>query len=271
MAIDRPIFIVGPHRTGTTLLYELLVSHLEVGYLNAANRRLPCFPRIAHLVSRTFPARSSPPMEAPRFWDWHQTRDDDVMDARDASPRAVKWYRDRVRLVSALGGASRFLAKYPRLSLRLPWLDAVFPDAMFIHLTRDWRAVLSSTVERMVKRKEQREEWFGVRIPGWRDLRDLPPEEAAGRILVAVIRELELQKRRLKDRCLTVRYEDVCRDPLAIIAVIADWSGCARDPTMEHCAPGVYECRNWKWPSRLSPDEIKKVRSLDPDLFSRYE
>ena len=61
----------------------------------------------------------------------------------------------------------RFVAKYPRLSLPVGWLDALFPDALFVHLKRDWRAVVMSTVKRERKRKAYSERWFGVRIPGW--------------------------------------------------------------------------------------------------------
>ena len=86
-----------------------------------------------------------------------------------------------------------------------------------------------------------------------------------------VNRELELQQRRLKDRCLTVRYEDLCRDPHATIALIVDWSGLARDSGLDRSVPSAFECMNWKWPARLSPDEIDRVRDLDPELFSRYE
>ena len=39
MQVDRPIFIMGPHRSGTTLLYNILAAHPDVGYFNRANRR----------------------------------------------------------------------------------------------------------------------------------------------------------------------------------------------------------------------------------------
>ncbi len=50
--VDRPIFIVAPHRSGTTLLYRLLAEHPDVGFYNPANRRWRNFPRLAHLRTR---------------------------------------------------------------------------------------------------------------------------------------------------------------------------------------------------------------------------
>jgi len=271
MPIDRPIFIVGPHRSGSTLLYRELVKHPDIGYLNLANRRLPFSPRLAHLLGRLRPKMTIRPMEAQRFWDRFRSRDDDVMDEGDATPRTVAWYRNRIDLLLALRGTPRFLAKYPRLSLRLPWLEAVFPDAIFLHLTRDWRAVVSSTVERMVKRKGRGGEWFGVRIPGWRDMCDVAPAVAAGHVFVAVMGQLDLQRGRLGDRCRIVRYEDLCRDPSTTVGGIADWSGLARGSGMEQALPARYESANWKWPELLSREEIETVRSQDPDLFARFE
>ena len=268
--IDRPIFIVGPHRSGTTLLYRELVKHRQIGFLNLANRRVRFSPRLAHAIGRIFPRVRVRPMEAPRFWDRYRPRDDDVMDEDDAPPRVVNWYRKRISLVLALRGVPRFLAKYPRLSLRLRWLETVFPDAMFIHMTRDWRAVVSSTVERMTRRKH-REKWFGIRIPGWSGMRDLPPSEAAGRIYRVVARELSDQGERLGDRCLTVSYEALCRDPHATLEGIVAWGDLPPDPEFARAEPPTFECMNWKWPARLSPDEIDRVRDLDPELFSRHE
>ena len=82
-------------------------------------------------------------MEAQPIWDRFKRRDDDVMTADDISPKEIAWFRNLIVKVLKLRNAERFLAKYPRLSLRLPWLDAVFPGAIFIHMTRDWRAVVN--------------------------------------------------------------------------------------------------------------------------------
>ncbi|MHC4822249.1 MAG: sulfotransferase, partial [Planctomycetota bacterium] len=40
VTIDRPIFILGPHRSGTTLLYKLLGRHPDVAFFSDADRRL---------------------------------------------------------------------------------------------------------------------------------------------------------------------------------------------------------------------------------------
>ena len=66
MRIDRPIFIVGPHRSGTTLLYRLMAQHPEVGFFNMLNKRLPNHPRLASLLTGI--VKPDYPVEAQGIW-----------------------------------------------------------------------------------------------------------------------------------------------------------------------------------------------------------
>jgi len=43
--IDRPIFILGPPRSGTSVLYKTFCTHPEVGFLHHATKRWPEWPR----------------------------------------------------------------------------------------------------------------------------------------------------------------------------------------------------------------------------------
>jgi LPS sulfotransferase NodH len=137
--IDRPIFIVGPHRSGTTLLYRILSRHPDVGYFTPLNKRLPSLPRLSHLLTGFI--KPDYPVEAQSVRDRFKKGDFDVMVAGDAPGDVVVWYRRLVTRVLELRVATQFLSKYPRLSLRLAWIDAIFPDAIFIHMTRNWRGV----------------------------------------------------------------------------------------------------------------------------------
>ena len=128
-APDRPIFVIGPHRSGTTLMYGLLSRHPQLGYLNHANRRMRRTPGLARLLTGG-PFFRDKPIEAQKYWDLYWNTPDDVMDAEDATPEAIAFHRKSVRRVLALRGAPRFVAKYPRLSLRLGWIDRVFPGAL---------------------------------------------------------------------------------------------------------------------------------------------
>jgi hypothetical protein len=123
--VDRPTFIVGPHRSGTTLLYGTLGRHPDLGYYNRQNRHTPDWPRLAALITRL--GGRDDPMEAQNIWDRFRSHEDDSMTEADVTPEVKRWFRWNIATVLAARNATRFIAKYPRLSLRLPWIDAIFP------------------------------------------------------------------------------------------------------------------------------------------------
>lgn len=270
MNIDRPIFIVGPHRSGTTLLYRLLGHHPDVGYFNQLNRRLCGKPLLSHVLT-SFGVRDDKPMEAQPIWDRFKRRDDDVMTADDTSPEEVAWFRNLIMKVMKLRNAERFLAKYPRLSLRLSWLDAVFPGAIFIHMTRDWRAVVNSTVLKKVKREKPGGRWFGVHIPGWRDLGGIPHEVASARVFRYVNLVLEEEAARFDGRFFTVAYEDLCRNPADTLLSLADVCSLRLDDRFAKTIQVKLKSANFKWREELDPSVIESIRKEDPEFYRRYE
>lgn len=163
------------------------------------NHRFPAHPRLASVLG-TVLRGTTKPHEAQRFWDYLWPGPDDTMTADDLTDAQRKFYTSAVAHVLSLRGRTRFVAKYPRLSLRIGWLDALCPDARFLHMTRDWRAVVNSTVHRKVKRVNRGGGWFGVRTPGWREMGDLPHELAAGRQFRAATLAIEAHARRMSEQ-----------------------------------------------------------------------
>lgn len=269
-AIDRPIFVLGPHRSGTTLLYRILAAHPDVACFMREDHRLPTHPRLAHLWAKLARSDGSP-VEAQRIWDLRWRRPDDVMVAGDALPLDTAFYRKRVAAVLALRGRPRFAAKYPRLSLRVDWLDAIFPDALFVHMVRDWRAVLASTLVRKRKREARRGGWFGVRVPGWRELGGVSHEEAAAEQYRQTTLALERAAGRFGPRWLRVGYGDLCRDPDAEVRRLADFCALPWTPEFEAAVPRDLRSADHKWKEQLDPRTLDALRAKDPAFFSRYE
>ena len=267
--IDRPLFILGPHRSGTTLLYRTLAQHPDVGCLVRADHRLPRHPRLAHLWKRL--GSGDDPVEAQRFWDLRWRQPDDAMSAADARPEDVAFYRRRVASTMDLRGRSRFLAKYPRLSLRVDWLDAVFPGARFLHMVRDWRAVLASTLVRKHKREARGGGWFGVRVPGWQAMRDLPHERAAALQFRATTLALEDAAAKRPDRMRRVSYADLCRDAEGTLKGLAGFCELRPDPAFDAAIPRDLRSADHKWKEQLDPALVESLRSEDPAFFGRYE
>jgi len=268
--IDPPIFIVGPHRSGTTQLYGILARHEAVCCLERYNHRFPAYPRLASVL-RTLLRGTKQPHEGQRFWDYLWPGPDDTMTADDLTAEQAKFYAANVERVLTLRGRTRFVAKYPRLSLRIGWIDALFPEAKFLHMTRDWRAVVNSTVQRKVKRQNRGGGWFGVRIPGWRDMIDLPHELSAGRQFRLATLAIEEQARCLPGRFHRVDYAQLCADPEGVMRSVAAFCELPFSDAFQAALPRDLKSRNDKWQKHLAAEMIAMIRAEDPDFYARYE
>ena len=79
--VERPIFILGPPRSGTSLLYKTLAVHPDLAWFNRNFKRLPEWPRLARFLTAV---RNRPdvPQESSVVWNRFLTRDDDFMRVR---------------------------------------------------------------------------------------------------------------------------------------------------------------------------------------------
>ena len=270
MEIDRPIFIVGSHRSGTTLLYSILARHMDTGYFNRMNHRFCGKPLLSYLLTLFFD-REDKPKEAQRIWDQFKTRDDDAMTADEVTLETAYCLRNLVENILMYRQANRFLAKCPRLSLRVSWLEVVFPGALFIHLIRDWRAVVSSMALRREKREKRGGGWFGIHTPDWRDMSGLSHVVSSARIYRHTTMTLEAESARKGERFLTIAYEDLCENPSTTLQSITKFCGLTWDEAFVKSIPDKFNSANFKWQETLDPVELDAIRAEAPDFYSRHE
>jgi hypothetical protein len=164
---DRPVFIVCPPRSGSTLLFETLAQAPDVYTIGDESHQLI----------------ESVPSLAPAARDFASNQ----LAAADATPAVVaelrgKFFaalRDRSQRGPDPSARVRLLEKTPKNSLRVPFLARVFPEARFIYLHRDPRPVLSSMMEAWQSGRfgtyPNLPGWTGLPwslllVPGWREL-----------------------------------------------------------------------------------------------------
>ncbi len=273
MAIDRPIFIVAPPRCGTTLLYQCLVAHPDVGYFNRANRNYPDSPRLAHWVTKVgglIGAYRDTPRESRSIWfHFFPRRDLDVADANDATPQVRAWYEERIAAVLRLRGARRYSNKLPAHSLQVEFLAALWPDALFLQPLRDWRAVVAST---MVKRERDfTGQWFGVRAPGWQEQARRPQHLAAAWHHRVVHESLAEQARARPGRFLPVQYEELLAAPQAAMRRVFDFCGLTYDDALLARATAGVRATHDKWRETLTPAMLAEIEREQGDAMRRYE
>ena len=129
---DRPIFIVSTPRSGSTLLFETLQQAPGLFTIGGESHKLieglQPFTPVAH--------------------DWSSNRLTEVDAQHPAVPMMTgafyKYLKDRDGTPAQ--GSVRMLEKTPKNSLRIPFLDAIWPDGLFVYLFRDPRQTLASMI-----------------------------------------------------------------------------------------------------------------------------
>ena len=107
--LSKPIIVVGSARSGTSFLGNILSTHPDLYYLKE--------PRLT--------------------WRYGNDTKSDRLTSADATPQVCDYIRNEFATRAKKQGGLRILEKSPSNSLRLEFVDQVFPDAKFVHIIRD--------------------------------------------------------------------------------------------------------------------------------------
>lgn len=213
---DRPVFIVSPPRSGSSLLFETLAQSPSAWTIGGESHGI--------IEGKTaFGVLGA----AARGYDSNR------LEAHDATPDVIAALRERFRRRAfdrhgeKTSGRIRLLEKTPKNALRIPFLAKVFPDALFVYLYRDPREVLASMMEAWesggFRTYPQLPGWKGlpwsmVLTPGWRELIDQPLPDivsAQWRTVTEIL--LDDLAALSSDRWVATRYDRLLADPDAEI------------------------------------------------------
>ncbi|MCG9127702.1 sulfotransferase [Candidatus Poribacteria bacterium] len=139
--VEKPIFILGTGRSGTTILGVVLSIHQDIGYLNEPKA-------IWHLIHPQEDVIGS------------YTNSDSLykLSSNDSSIEMKERAKQLFGAYLSTTGSHRVVDKYPELIFRVEFVRELFPDARFILLIRNgW-----DTCHSIAKWSEQ----FGVEIRG---------------------------------------------------------------------------------------------------------
>jgi protein-tyrosine sulfotransferase len=313
----RPVFLVGVPRSGTTMLRLILDSHpcvfttVELPWIggnyysngdygpDASVRRL--YRRLVELSADVF----GKDMECVRV--------------------ATRAFVDElVRIAMADRSAAVWVEKTPDNIVQVPFLAELFPDAKFVRVIRDGRDVALSTVNvawkalnYFVQRNPGRMRWINVRQALSRRLSARLPAVLRDRFLKAPRHAHDLEAstvlypvantfqnalhrwqvwnelydyytRKLGTAELTVKYEDLLRDPHRRFPEIFEFIGIGWDDAVLNYGEYRHEVREgdvggisamkfrgiapenaYKWKARLTGRQRRLVRRVfDPYLLA---
>ncbi|MFA0961295.1 sulfotransferase [Roseivirga sp. BDSF3-8] len=270
-----PFFIIGSGRSGTTLLRKVLSNHASIiippetdsliidsvkYYLD--QRKLPWIVRAREIISMWQKASSF------SYWNIELEPLLGKFEKADTSSHSLSYILHAIYLQYAAQfkpGAFRWGDKTPYLTFGMEWVKMVFPQARFIHMLRDGRAVVSS------KLKAKRYNSLEPAAHRWNESLEL-------------IQRFE--KKHGPGNVHTVKYEDlvanpeqICRQVCQFLALdfqpsmLSEESDIQGDIVLPHHA-NVFNNINTdsldKWKKHLSPEQVNQAEHLMARFLTKY-
>lgn len=285
--IEKPIFVVGIGRSGSTVFHRMFAKHPHVAWLyEKVAKSNPSQPaRNGHLmrvldwpVVGDFLDKRLKPGEGYDFWEHHSRgfrRPFRDLIANDVTPK------NRQDLTDAL---THFLtAKRHRLLFKLTgwprirFLNEIFPDAKFIHIVRDGRAVVNSLIN-----VDWWHGWEGPHNWRWGLLSDEQHYEwekyersfvALAAIEWKIIMDTIVQAAAQvpAENYLEIRYEDLCVAPVDIFEQVTNFCQLAwTDTYATTIANYPLRSRNSKWRQDLNLSQQQMLEDILASHLGRY-
>jgi hypothetical protein len=285
-SIKEPIFILGSGRCGSTIFQEIFTHHPGVTFLSGLTKLYPDHPEYNRWAMRLmdvplvgkYARKRFRPAEHWEFWDHYlrgfsecyrdlladDVRPNEVRPITKVLEQMLTPKRDRLMIKLSGWPRARYLAK-------------IFPDARFIHLIRDGRAVVNSLLNV--------DFWTGWKGPyRWQHGELTPAQreewEHHGQSFVALaaiewrvlMESFEDTEREISpSQFLTIRYEDLTADPQTTFGTVLDFCGLDY-PERFRRAISRFDLRDtgYKWRSQLTPQQQKILHECLAESLVRY-
>ena len=292
--VVKPIFMIGMPRSGTTVMSEALSAHDSVAWFPNYMNFLPSFTlgclfsRVLDLPGIGFYLRGKKKqdkgwdsllrrflphvVEAYPVWQLHcgEKIKSDFLIEQVATPEEQEGITRAMRHVMILQGKSRFFAKFTGPP-RICYLNSIFPDAFFIHVLRDPRAVVRSLLNVSFWKEKG-----GLQELWWKNGPDIGEKELDGSEDLLPIKLAALQWKNVldvtwqesklidKQRFIEIRYEDYVRDPHGILSELVIKLELPQSNNVHRFLDSIGRASdmNFKYKEYFKPSEIDTIESI---------
>jgi len=266
--IKKPIFVIGCFRSGTTVFCKKLMSHPDLATITQTTKKIPASLLLTRiLMFFRSDKKNYDPSDGSKIWNRFRNKDDYFMGREDATLEARKYVDRIIRNHLLLFNKPRFLSKSTSNSLRIGFLNELYPDAFFIHIIRDGRAVANSMRAGRIKHEKK---FNGALVPGWREIIDLPMVESCGLHWKKTMECILKSTAKLsKERYMEVKYEDFVVKPKEILTRVGNMCGLKWNNGQLDNIGSDLENRNYKWRDKFTLSEIETLNSILGDLLRK--
>jgi hypothetical protein len=239
------VFIVGAPRSGTTLLYQLMSTYLQVAYVSNFMARFWMAPVVGHWLHGLVLRGASPfddelasafgvaqgalaPHEFSWFWRlWAELPDSDHLRRDELEQLAWQPLLDELESVAAWSGSPLVLKALNHVDYHIAFLAERLPQARFVHIRREPLYVVQSILESRTERYGDPRTWWSIRPRDWASWRDAEPVEQVCHQVGDCLQHIGAGLATLDDtRQLSLAYEDLVADPERQLRRLAGFVGC---------------------------------------------
>jgi hypothetical protein len=242
------LFIIGPPRSGSTLLSQVLAATDRFAYITNFVARFWLAPAIGAQIESALGMRSerpddpfgsefgvtkgwTSPHEFGYFWShwFDHGQNTHKVEERDLAAIDAETLRRRVAAIESVYDLPLMFKNNTWCTFQAGWLARIFPQSIFVVCRRDALFVAQSMLRARRERLGSATAWWSMRPSSYRRLLELPwHHQIAGQTL-EIERELDDALRDVpSSRKIEVPYRSLCADPRSFAttigrAVHADW------------------------------------------------
>ncbi len=241
----NPIFLVGPPRSGTTVIYRWIIYYLnqKIAYIS---RLADLYPEATYLLNwiglniygekleiqsphtygqvKGFTALA----EGNRLWPWCEESLDgfekynsrhlfdrtDFQKEKCITPAVYQFLHKVLRKQCLLMKSELLINKSVHNTIRILDLKKLFPSAKFIGIVRDGRSVTKSLIQARIDIHGDQQKWWGVKPSNWKEIRSLEPHISCGKQWQGLLNDMENQLDQISNSdYIYIRYEDFLSKP----------------------------------------------------------
>lgn len=285
--IKKPIFIIGTGRCGSSIFHRLLSYHPQLAWTSGFCNKFPKASWINRVILaldnigflQNFLRRYIGPSETTLYWEYlapgfsFAIKDLKRVDLHPSIKRNIIAALEKIETKKRCRQLHKFTG-WPRTD----YLLSIFPDAKFIHIYRDGRAVAHSLFEiNWWQGWRGPENWLWGLLPAqyqkeWED------HQHSFLVLAAIQWKLlmdsyeEAKVDLSKDQYLELRYEELIENPQAIFNSVLDFCELEKSPNLTNAISKVnLKNKNEKWKMNLSDKQKELLESCMASHLKKYD
>lgn len=252
MEIKKPIFILNPARSGSTIFYNLFTRHKDTAFPEhyidkywKSPIMINFIPMLVKIQQWRYKQRSLP--HAGIFWrKFHPYSS--YLDENLITEKEKNYIYSAIRAELKAFKAKRFVDRAHDFMLQIRFLNKLFPDAFYIILNREPKAVVNSqyTLMKNEWRPDRNKDTLGNVIAKFGKADS--PLESCINYYKYYISTMQKDLKIVEKTSIEVRYEEFVKDPRSELKNIYQFTELEWYSDLENEIPKILELKNnQKW------------------------